>query len=101
MERRKSQSVTDVTRHFLREMGLETPLLQHRLLQAWPKVVGETYAPHTKALEIRDTTLHVAADSPSLCSFLAMHRSALVAQLNHDVEGFVISDIRFFPTLHN
>ena len=101
MERRKSQSVTDVTRHFLREIGLETPLLQHRLLQAWPKVVGKIYAPHTKALEIRDTTLHVAADSPSLCSFLAMHRSALVAQLNHDVEAFVISDIRFFPTLHN
>lgn len=99
MERKKAQSVTNVTHHFLREMGLETPLLQHRLLQAWPKIVGETYAQRTKALEIRNQTLLVAADSPSLCAHLSMHRSVLVASLNHEVKGFIISDIKFVPSL--
>lgn len=100
MERRKSQNITDVTLHFLREMGLETPLLQYRLLQTWPDVVGEDYAQRTKALEIRNQTLWVAADSPSLCAFLSMHRTSLVARLNQSVGAFVIADIKFQPTFN-
>ena len=42
MFRRKTLILSDVLKHYLREEGLETPLLQHRLIEAWEEVAGKT-----------------------------------------------------------
>ncbi len=99
MERRKEQSVSDALLQFLRESGLETPLLQLRLIQAWPEVVGEMIAQHTFAANIREQVLLVETDSASLCQDLQMKRSQLVRCLNDKVGSHIIADIRFTPTL--
>ena len=44
MFRRKPQEVEDLVRQILRANGLETPLLQRRLLQAWDDVAGPAVA---------------------------------------------------------
>lgn len=95
MERRKEQIVNDVALAFLRESGLETPLLQYRLVQAWPTVVGEAVAARTEALDIQHEQLRVRVSSPSLISELQMRRSDLVLRLNAHVGAAIISDIRF------
>lgn len=95
MIRRKEQAVSDVVRAFLHDSGLETPLLQYRLVQSWPDVVGRPFAAHTRALEIRGEQLWVKVDSPSLATELQMRRSALIMQLNAGVGANIISDIRF------
>jgi hypothetical protein len=41
MRRSQSQSLDEILGGFLREEGLETPLNQHRIVSAWPKVLGE------------------------------------------------------------
>ena len=50
MERRKSEAISDVLQRFLRQEGLETPLAQYRLIQAWPQVTGKAVANATAEL---------------------------------------------------
>ena len=97
MERRKSQTLTDALFLFMRASGMETPLLQHRVVENWTKTVKPEIAQRTRALRVQNQQLFVEADSPSLCSYLAMYRSQLVMRLNERVGSRIIRDIRFFP----
>ena len=47
MFRRDVQNLSDVLNRCLRQNGLETPLLQHRLVNAWDEVVGKGIAAYT------------------------------------------------------
>jgi len=79
----------------LREQGLETPLLQKRLVDAWPKVAGPAIARYTREAFIQNQTLVVRLTMPALRTELSMRRSELVRLLNAEVGEQVIADIRF------
>jgi len=79
----------------LREQGLETPLNQKRLVEAWPQVAGPVIARYTLNCHIYNQTLHVRLSSPALRSDLSMMREQLVKRLNDAVGEQVITDIRF------
>ena len=95
MERRKSELLTDVVRRFMRESGLETPLNQYRILQAWPEVVGKAVAEATVQLYVKNQSLYVRILSPVLRTELQMQRAALTRALNEKVEAMVIADVVF------
>lgn len=95
MERRKSEKLTNVLLCFMRESGLETPLNQYRLVEAWPEVAGSVVASYTKEVYIRNQTLYVRLSRPALRANLQMLREQLVRQLNAKVQAFVITDIVF------
>ncbi len=95
MERRKSEKLTNVLLRFMRESGLETPLNQYRLVEAWPEVAGSVVASYTKEVYIRNQTLYVRLSRPALRANLQMLREQLVRQLNAKVQAFVITDIVF------
>lgn len=96
MFRRKPQEVEDLVRQILRANGLETPLLQRRLLQAWDDVVGPAVAQYTEEKHIKNQTLWVKILSPAVRADLQMRRTTLVAQLNNAVGAQVIADIRIY-----
>lgn len=96
MKRKKEEHISDALHSFLHEMGLETPLLQYRLVQSWPEVVGPPFGNMSHALEIKGDVLWVKVSSPSLITELQMRRSGLVQRLNGHVGAHIISDIRFF-----
>ena len=79
----------------LREQGLETPLLQKRLIDAWPVVMGEAIAALTGDLYIRNQTLFVHLNNPALRMELSMQRQDVVRRLNEHVGSQVIADGRF------
>ena len=79
----------------LREQGLETPLQQKRLVEAWPEVMGEMIAYYTQDIFIKNQTLHVRLTNPALRADLAMMRPEIVKKLNATVGCQVIVDIRF------
>ena len=79
----------------LREQGLETPLLQKRLIDAWPTIAGDMVASYTDNLYIRNQTLFVHLTSPALRSDLSMMQQELVRKLNEHVGSQVIASIRF------
>ncbi len=80
----------------LRQQGLEMPLQQKRLIDAWDEVAGSTVACYTAEKAIRNQTLFVKIVNPALRADLAMMRSELVRKLNAKVGGMVIADLRVY-----
>ena len=95
MRRNNAEQIGDVIRFFLRQQGLESPLNEYRLVQAWGDVVGPAMARYTSNLYIRNQTLHVHLTSAVLRQELMMARELLVKNLNRQVGAQVIVDIHF------
>lgn len=95
MFKRDVIQIKDLILRNLRAQGLETPLLQKRLMDAWPTVMGEAIASYTGNLFIRNQTLFVHLTSPALRADLSMQRTEIVKKLNASVGEQVIADIRF------
>ena len=96
MFRKREMNVDDIVAICLRENGLETPMLQVRLVDAWDHVVGETIARYTEEKFIRNQTLFVKISNPALRSDLSMMRSQLVKKLNDEVGSHIIAEIRIY-----
>jgi predicted nucleic acid-binding Zn ribbon protein len=95
MFKRNIESLKDILLRNLREQGLETPLMQKRLVEAWPEVAGPVVARYTLNTYIYNQTLLVRLSNPALRSDLSMMRGELVKKLNDVVGEQVITDIRF------
>ena len=95
MFKRDVQSLKDILLRNLREQGLETPLLQKRLVDSWPEVAGPVIARYTLNTYIYNQTLYVRLSTPSLRADLSLMRSELVKKLNAVVGQQVISDVCF------
>ncbi len=96
MFRRHPLEVEALVRQYLRANGLETPLLQRRLIQLWDEVAGPVVAQYTEEKKIRNQTLWVKIQNPAVRADLQMRRTALVAQLNNLVGAQIITDIRVY-----
>lgn len=93
--RRDVQQVKNLILQVLREQGLETPLQQKRLVEAWPEVAGPVIAQYTLNTYIYNQTLYVRLSNPALRADLSLQRSELVKRLNDYVGEQVITDVRF------
>lgn len=95
MFRKDVQQLRDIVLRNLRTQGLETPLLQKRLIDSWPEVAGNLVVSYTQNLYIRNQTLFVHLTSPAIRADLMMMRKDLVNKLNAHVGSQVIADIKF------
>lgn len=96
MFKRDVLPLDEVLKKLLREEGLEVPLLQKRLVDAWEIVTGNVVSRYTAEKYIRNQTLFVKITNPALRQDLSMMRTQLVKRLNEQVGSFVISDIKIF-----
>jgi predicted nucleic acid-binding Zn ribbon protein len=87
--------IKDLILKNLRAQGLETPLLQKRLIDSWQEVAGEMIAGYTENVYIRNQTLYVKLSSPALRADLSMMRKEMVQRLNAYVGTQVIVDIKY------
>ena len=92
----KSQPVHDILLAWLRAEGLETPLLEYRVVQAWPEVMGEVISRYTRQVYVKDGKLQVQLTSPSLRQNLMMEHKRIAQKLNDHVGAYVVSDVSFF-----
>ena len=95
MFRKHPLKVDNLLRVILRENGLETPLLQRRIVEAWDSIAGESVAKYTAEKYIRNQDLCVRIMNPALRADLGMRKTELVRRLNEAVGGQVITGIRF------
>ena len=95
MKRGETKSISELVRAMCREEGLETPLNEYRLIQAWSKVLGPSVRADTKNLQIHNQVLYVSVTSSVLRHELLMNRKSLVGRLNAYVKAQVITDIVF------
>lgn len=96
MFKRDVKSLADIIAQCLRHDGLETPLQERRLVEAWDKVVGRGIVKYTGEKFIRNQTLFVKILNPALRADLSMMRERLVNNLNVEVGARIITDIKFF-----
>lgn len=96
MFRRKVQPLDNLLNQFLRQEGLESPLLQKRIIAAWDTVTGETVARYTQEKFIKNQTLFVKIINPALRANLSMMQSDLVKKLNAAVGSMVISEVKTY-----
>ena len=95
MKRHNATPIHALLDAWLRSEGIETPLLQYRLVNCWAEVMGPGVARYTGEIYIRDTTLHVQIKSAALRANLQMMRSDIISRLNGHVHAQVISNISF------
>ncbi len=95
MFKRDVQTIKDLILRNLHEQGLETPLLQKRLVEVWPKIAGPVIARYTLNTYIYNQTLYVRLSNPALRSDLSMRRQEFTQLLNAYVGEQVITDVRF------
>ena len=96
MFKRKVENIDNVLSQLLRSQGLETPLLQRRVVELWDNVVGPAVVRYTGQKFILNQTLVVQVLNPALRADLSMMRQKLVKRLNDAVGSYVISDIKFY-----
>ena len=81
-------------RVIIRQNGLETPLMQRRLIESWDEVAGEIIAKYTTEKYIRNQDLCVHIENPALRSEISMMKTELIRKLNNAAGGRVIREIR-------
>jgi len=96
MFKQEVMSISDLVNIYLRKEGLETPLLQKRLVDSWSIVAGRTVEKYTAEKYIRNQTLFVKILNPALRHDLSMMREQLVKRLNMSVGSQVIVDVRVY-----
>ena len=96
MERHKSTPINNLLDIWLRNEGLETPLLQHRLIKGWPEVMGDTVAHYTGNISIFGNTLRVQIKSPALRQNLLLMHTDIARKMNDYVKAQVIQEVTFY-----
>lgn len=95
MIKNKPKQIGDILMQFLRNEGLEIPLLEHRIVQAWPIVMGESISQYTTEVYVKNSVLWVKLKSPALKQNLMMMHSEIARKLNAHVQSQVITDVYF------
>ena len=93
MFKRDVKALGDVLRQFIRNEGLETPLLQKRVVDAWEKVTGRVVAQYTAEKFIKNQVLFVKITNPALRQDLSMVRSRLLQKIVDKVGSQVVTQI--------
>lgn len=94
MRRQKTEQVGAVIAQFLREVGLEKPFLEHKVIEAWPRLMGSLVQKYTGKIEIKDGVLFVQIKSAALRQELFIARNQLVKKMNDEVGAQIINEIR-------
>jgi predicted nucleic acid-binding Zn ribbon protein len=95
MKKTNAESIRDVMYQYLRENGLEMPLNEYRIIQAWNDVLGDAISRNTKDLRIYNQVLYATIESSALKNELLMRRTGLIKILNERVGAQVITKIIF------
>ncbi len=94
MRKTNSEHIGLVLQQVLRDMGLEKPLLEHRIIEAWPSLMGTMIAQYTRKLEFKNGVLFIYLSSAPLRQELFLARFELVKKLNEYVGADIVQDVR-------
>ena len=95
MKRGNTEHIAEIIQRMLRQEGLETPLNEHRIVDAWADVAGPVITRYTRNVFIKNQTLYVQLASSVIRQELMMNRSSLIRDLNNRVGTQVIYNIVF------
>ena len=89
-----ARSIGELLADFIHGSELEQPLLERKVVELWPQVLGPVVAQMTGDIEVKNGTLYVHIRSAALKSQLFDIRHDLVNKLNDAAGAKVLKDIR-------
>lgn len=95
MRKKNTESLRDVISQVLKSNHLDKPLNEKRIIDAWPKVLGENIMQYTTELNIKNRILYVTLSSSVLRHDLFLSREEIKNSLNKQVGGDIINSIIF------
>jgi predicted nucleic acid-binding Zn ribbon protein len=93
MRKSNTQPLGEVIRDYLRALDIDKKLLEVRLMESWPNVVGLQVAKKTDKLFIKNKVLFVYLNSSIVRSELLRIRESLPKALNERVGAVVINEV--------
>lgn len=78
-----------------KQLGLETRLVELRIQQQWPVIVGDPIASHTWPSQIRFHKLYLLVENSVWLQQLTYLKPALIARLNAEAGSDLLTDIVF------
>lgn len=90
----RPESADAILTRILKSYGLDGKLREWQAVQAWPEVVGEGIARHTRAEKVFRKKLYVLVDSPAWKQQLHFLKQDIVIRLNTAVGGEIVKDIQ-------
>lgn len=95
MKRTYPQSISEILQTMFKERNMESTLLMHKALSAWPEIVGPAINKQTVARRVDAGIIYVRILSAVIRQELSIHRSSLIDALNNAAGAKVINEIRF------
>lgn len=92
---RDPKTLGDVLAVATEDMGWTTELAQAKVISDWDELVGETTAPHTRVIELRDGLLIVQCDSTAWATELRRMRAEILTRIVEIYPDAGIEDLRF------
>lgn len=83
----------DILSRFLKTHGMTIPMLECRLQQHWPEIVGDHVARHTWPDSVRHRKLYLVAENSVWLQQLLFLKPELLAKINGAADGAALTDI--------
>ncbi len=93
MRKSNTQPLKDVIGEYLKALDIDNKLLEVRLIDSWPEIVGIIIARKTDRLFIKNHVLFVYLNSSIVRSELFRIREGLIKALNEKVGDNIINEI--------
>lgn len=87
--------IGDVIGSVLSQMELEPRIRRYRVLDLWPRIVGEQIARVTSADSISDGKLHVSVSRSTWRNELIFLKRDLIGKINDAMKEEIVKDIIF------
>ena len=79
----------------LKKAGLYQGVKSIKILELWPKVVGEKIANNTEANDIKNGTLFVEVSNSTWRQELQFQKKDIIKKLNKEIKEKIVREIKF------
>ena len=93
-KKHQTHSIGELIAQFIQGTEAETVLMERKVIQLWPEVMGQAVANLTGEIEMKRGVLYVHIHSAALRAQLFEYRFDVVRKLNEAINAQFVKDIR-------
>ncbi len=95
MNKTNDHTLKEIINELLKEYQLSDKLMELKIVESWPKIVGKMIAKHTTRIYLRNNKLFVTLDNAAIKEELHYASSKLLKSLNKQVGNDFVKEIFF------
>jgi len=93
MKKNKESHISDVIQQMLKRYRIDNKLQEMDISAKWEEIVGPMISKHTTSIELKNKTLYVHFDNPTLKNEVFLQKSSLLGKVNEYFERVVAEKI--------